>query len=295
MDYLFMFFAIVSFSAQSIFTKKYQIKSSGGVYYGAFYSMVYGLILCMAFFMLSSFKISFTFEAVLWALIYAVSTVLCQICVIVALQKGSVGIVSMFSLSGGLIIPFMAGVLFWDESIGKFKIIGCILIILAFIYKNLSDRKEEKSNMLFVLLCSVIFLTNGFVSVASKAHQISANRVGTNNFLFICTALTTVVSFLIVVLSYRKNRIENINVQRFKITYLLFIFGYALMNGVGNYFSLTAAKTLDASIQFPILSALIVCITSVIAFVVFKEKLRKRDVIAIAVNVIGITCFIFAI
>ncbi len=295
MDYLFLFFAIVAFSTQSIFTKKYQTKSSGGVYYGAFYSMVYGLILCMAFFILSSFKISFTFEAILWALIYAVSTVLCQICVIIALQKGYVGIVSMFSLSGGLIIPFMAGVLFWSETIGKFKIIGCGLIVLAFIYKNMGNKKEEKSNMVFVLLCLVIFITNGFVSVASKAHQISVNRVGTNNFLFICSALTTVISLLVVVLSYRKNKSKNIMNQKFKVTYLFFILGYALMNGVGNYFSLTAAKTLDASVQFPILSALIVCITSALAFLVFKEKLRKRDIIAMAVNIVGITCFIFAI
>ena len=65
------------------------------------------------------------------------------------------------------------------------------------------------------------------------------------------------------------------------------------MNSTGNVFSLSAARVMDASVQFPILSAAIVVITAFLAYVFFKEKPGKKYLLSIGLNTLGILCFLF--
>lgn len=288
MEYIFLTVAIFAFSIQFIFSKQYELSTKGGIRAGLWFSFIKGFLSVFLFLVLSRFNIYISVSAIVWAVIYSICSVLCSSSSILATSKGSVGKVSMYTLSGGLLIPFVVGLIVWNEEVSFTKIVGSIIILAAIIIQNFS-LKKDKENMTFNLLCLVVFATNGLISIASKAAEVSSTRVPTNSFLFICSLFTYVIAAAILI------GINNRNIPqfKFKFKYLIPIALYTGMNSAGNYFSLSAARTLDASIQFPILSSAIVIITVVLAFVFFKEKPKARDLFALGLNTLGIICFLF--
>jgi multidrug transporter EmrE-like cation transporter len=80
----------------------------------------------------------------------------------------------------------------------------------------------------------------------------------------------------------------------------LLIFGivgaYTVLNSMGNIFSIRAAAVpgMQSSVQFPLLNALIMILTSILGRIVFKEKIGKRDLISIALLVGGILLFMLS-
>lgn len=289
MDYLFLLFAILAFSVQSVFSKQYQLSAKAGLKSGLSFSLVRSIFALIFFLILSSFNLTFSKSAFLFAFIYSISSIICSVSSVLAMDLGSLGKVSMFMLSGGLILPFIAGILVWNEELSLMKLLGSLIIIIAFILPNI-DKDKSKNKISFILLCAVIFLTNGFVSISSKAAEVAKDRVPTNNFLFLASLITLVFTSLI--LGFLSLKKEKLAPFKFKTSFLIPIGLYALMNSIGNIFSLRASRRLDASFQFPILSAAIVVLTVLLAFIVFKEKPSKKDFVALLLNVAGIVLFI---
>ena len=71
----------------------------------------------------------------------------------------------------------------------------------------------------------------------------------------------------------------------------LIVGGFTLFNGGGNRFSLMAARSLEASIQFPIISASVIVLTALMGWACFKERLRTGDFVSIILAGAGIACF----
>ena len=87
------------------------------------------------------------------------------------------------------------------------------------------------------------------------------------------------------------------NVSRTKMTGALFallvvISGtYAVCNTLGNIFSLRCMVTMDASIQFPLLSAVVIVLTAVFGRVFFGEKFTTGSVLGLIMSAAGIGLF----
>ena len=67
--------------------------------------------------------------------------------------------------------------------------------------------------------------------------------------------------------------------------------GYAVCNAVGNIFSLRCAMTMDSSIQFPLLSGVVIFMTAVFGWLFFREKIGKSNLLSLALTLVGIGLF----
>ena len=67
---------------------------------------------------------------------------------------------------------------------------------------------------------------------------------------------------------------------------------YSVCNTLGNLCSLRCMVTMDASIQFPVLSAVIILLTTVFGRIFFGEKITKYTAIGLLMSVGGILLFI---
>ena len=67
--------------------------------------------------------------------------------------------------------------------------------------------------------------------------------------------------------------------------------GYAVCNAIGNIFSLRCAMTMDSSIQFPLLSGVVIFMTAVFGWLFFREKIGKSNLLSLALTLVGIGLF----
>ena len=89
------------------------------------------------------------------------------------LKAGGMTLYSVFLMLGGMLLPYVYGVLFLDEPLTALRIVGVAVIGVAVV---LSCRGTYKVSPWVYALCAVVFLLNGGVSIFSKIHQIEATQ-----------------------------------------------------------------------------------------------------------------------
>ena len=318
MEYIYLAGACLFFSIQFIFSKLFESRSDGTYNSGLWCSLATAI--CMLAYLLPAGGFSFevSTSALVCSLAYTVSSLLCSGMTILALHHGKISVTTTYMLLGGLVLPFIWGIVAYGEPLTATKCIGVIILMLSMassmFFDALKDKKlpasEKKSGgMRFHLYCFVLFLTNGIVSIATTQSQKAADAVSSDDFLLLCKVETAIGAALIMliigILKMTKGDRAGIrsafveiakNGQRMTWKIFGILLGacalYAICNGLGNIFSLNCAKTMDASIQFPVLSAVVIVLGALFGWLIYREKIERQDWIGLGLAAAGIVFFI---
>ena len=272
--------------------------------------------LCMLAYLLPAggFTFAVTASAVTCSLLYTVSSLLCSGVTILALHRGKIAVVTTYMLLGGLVLPFVWGIIAYGEALTATKAIGVVILMLSMAASLLldmskkTDTPKKGGGLLFHFYCFILFLTNGIVSIATTQSQKAADAVSADDFLLLCkveTAVAAAVILLIIGLWKMKNGdkhgianafvgITKDGVRMSAKLFLILLLScalYAVCNGLGNILSLNCAQTMDASIQFPLLSATVIVLTAILSRIFFREKFTRDTVISLLLSVAGIALF----
>lgn len=320
MEFVSLFIASLFFSAQFVFNKQCSKNTVTNIQGGLIVNILQSGWITLIFLVLGGFSLSFTADSFKYSVMYALLMLVCNCCMVPALNFGKIAVLSLFTLAGGLAVPSAYGILFLDEETSIFKIVGISVILISFVVSSADDlikknshsvshskeHHDEKTKPVFWFLCIIVFFGNGFLSVVSKTHAISENAVPVYSFLVsasLCRVLLSVILILSVMLIMkltRKQSVTPIIPEDFGITgrksvvpLILGGLGYALCNGFGNVFSMASQKTMSASLQFPLLSAVVVLFTALFAFVIYREKPKKFELIGMCLTAVGAIMMIF--
>lgn len=306
MDFLYLFIACAFFALQFIFQKLFEERTIDGLsvcLWNQIASCVVGEI-----FLLVKTGGAFsgvTASGLICGLLYSASGIICSVATISSMSCGSVGTVGTYCLAGGMIVPFFYGIVSLGEEAGLFKWLG-IIILCASLIPSVVKKSGDKTNIKFIIYAMIVFVTNGLVSVFSKMHQIAPDAMEENSFLLLTGALrlSAVLVMMLGLASIKtakgdRKAFANAfwNISRKPMTWLVFaalvVFSGALSvcNTLGNLFSLRCMLTMDASIQFPLLSAIVIILTAIFGRVFFGEKFTKGSVISLAMSAVGIGMF----
>lgn len=311
MDFLYLLIACLFFSVQFLFQKNFQKNTRGDIAVSLWnqFAVYFFMTVYLA---IKTRALSVNGTAMLYSILYSVSGLLCAIASLFAMRYGKVSAVSSFCLAGGMVLPFFYGIFFLDETVTAWKILGilvlCASLVPSLLEKDPSGKKRSASDLIkYTLLSLVVFFGNGFVSIFSKAHQVSPNAIDTDEFVLlnavVCLAITGIGMLVMTAVKGFHGDKKPICTVFYELSdkpmipkiFLLCIAMtacYAMCNGLGNIFSLRCAITMDSSIQFPLLSGIVIFLTAILGRICFREKIAKNNLISLALTVVGITLFI---
>ncbi|MCR4904529.1 MAG: hypothetical protein K6A33_00490 [Clostridiales bacterium] len=304
MDYLLLFGACVFFALQFVFQKWFEQRAKAGMAVCLWNILVSGGVAVLFLLVKAGLPRELNPTAFGIAVLYAASGLFCSIATISAMAAGPVSGIGVWCLAGGMILPFLYGVFFLGEPASIWKWLGMAILTLSLVPAVIRrDRKaKERANLRYVLWCAVIFLTNGFVSIFSKMHQISPAAVGEDAFVLTGSLLRCGAAlFLILVSAWTAGRRGEkkplsaafYDIGRTGTTGKLFLLlfacaaAYSILNTLGNLLSLRCMNTLDASVQFPLLSATVTVLTALFGALFFREKLGGMTVLSLILTVVG--------
>lgn len=189
-----------------------------------------------------------------------------------------VGVVlpSVFSKLGALLVPLLISILLFGEIPGVFQVIGFALAILAILMMNArgSGQAITATAPLFLLL-----FTEGLASSMSKVYRETGNPLLSDHFLLF--TFTSAFLLCIGVLVFKHERLGGKEL----------LFG--AMIGVPNFlaarFVLKALESLPAIIVYPSRSVGTLVIVTLAGIFLFKERLSKRQAIAMLVIFVALT------
>lgn len=300
MTLVFLSLAVVFFSIQFLFSKGYQLKAGNGKTQSLVFTAMMSLGIILEFVVYQGFTLQISTPSLVYAFFYAVLILVCEIASLKAFEFGKVSIVSLYALVGSVVLPFFYGVILLKEPVGISKAAAILIICLSFLIPLFDDpsRTQEQTRPrkgLFTILCILVFLSNGLISIILKAHQMSRNIVSETNFLILASGFTLLLSIVLlipVMINKGEGAKSPAGLNKKSIgLFVLLAFGYGTFNGTGNIFSMISARTLESSIQFPVISGGVVTLTALLSLLVYKEKITKKIGLSLGLAVLSIIIF----
>lgn len=274
--YILVFFATVLFALQFLFNQKFENIRGSDLKSALEFTLYKNVVIVIMMLIISGFKITITPFSIVLSVIYAVACILMTYFSLKAFAVANLSVYSVFSMLGGMLLPFLLGVGFYNEKLTSFKIVCCILIAVS-VLLNLKSGKQSKKAFLYYM---AVFILNGGVGVISTIHQNSdLPHTDSTGFMFLSSLAGVIISALWMLVKYKK-------IPIIKDKALLYTSGYGIFNGVGNWLLLISLIHLPASVQYPLVTGGVMVFSTVIS-IIRKEKLTKSDYIAAAVSFIA--------
>lgn len=284
MSYLIILLADVALSGSFVFQKMFQNREGNAASTGFAYNALTGLFSALLFFAIGGFHLRLSAFSIVAALVQTVCVVGYTLLGFQVLKSGNLSLYTLFLMTGGMILPYIYGVAFLEETFSAARCMGLVLITGAVILSNLNLAKASKKQ---VLLCFLIFILNGLVSITSKIHQIDTAHHAVSSTEFV--VLTNILKFILCMPISRICRKTGIRVSTEKNA-LLIMLGAAVLSGLSYFLQLAGAKNIPASVLYPLVTGGSIILCTLSAWLAFHEKPTKAQISGIAVCVLG-TCF----
>lgn len=263
------------FSLQFMFNNGYQ-RESGNDWCAALkfslYSSVAGLILL---FVINRLCLEVTFFSFAVAFVYGIVNVALGYSSIKALTYANLSVYSIFSMIGGMILPFLYGI-FCGEALSAAKLICCGFIAASVLLGADRGKQSEKAFGYY----SAVFFLNGMVGVISKFHQ-SRTELCVDSASFMMLTKTTTIFLSLVLILMLKKKSFSVNKKAAALCV-----GYSVFNSMGNLMLLIALCHLPASVQYPIVTGGVIVFSTVIALLQ-KAHVTKKEILAAAVALLS--------
>ncbi len=293
---LLVLLADILLAIQFSLDKLYQ-KSLGSSYIaGLAFTAVSGLFSACVFFCVGGFKVEFSIFSLIMVTLFRVLCIVYGLIGFKLLQKGSISLYTLCLMSGGMCVPYIWGLLFLNEEFSVLRLIGLLVIIASMMF-SLTDLKAVNKKTIPMYLA--VFILNGFVSVTSKMHQISLqfNPVSSNGFVVMGGLVAFVISgTLFLFFKKTKGNDPQYISPEFKadkfLKFMPMLLVICIVGGVSSFCQLTGAKTLPASVLYPLITGGTIIFSSLAGMIFFKDKITKKNVISILVCFAGTCMFI---
>lgn len=274
--YALVFGATILFALQFLFNQKFETVRGSDLKSALEFTLYKNTVIVVMMLIISGFKIVITPFSAALSVVYAAACILMTYFSLKAFAVANLSVYSVFSMLGGMLLPFLLGVGFYNENLTVFKIVCCVLIAIS-VLLNLKGGKQSKKAFLYYM---AVFVLNGGVGVISTIHQNSdLPHTDSTGFMFLSSLAGVIIGALWMMIKYKK-------IPLIKGKALLYTSGYGIFNGVGNWLLLVSLIHLPASVQYPLVTGGVMVFSTVIS-IIRKEKLTKTDYIAAAVSFIA--------
>lgn len=238
-------------------------------------SSLSGLIILLA---ANKFLFDFTPFTLLMAILAAVNGFAFTFCSFKALGSINLSMFSLYSMLGGMLLPFLQGILFFGENITVAKVVCCMFVISALL---LTVNKGKASGGAIYYIG--IFILNGMSGVISKIFTSAPYpKADASSYSILTGFCSAVISVLILLIFFRKKDSTPKNTP--KSIVLSSVGGIA--NRTANLLLVVALSHVDASAQYPLVTGGVMIASTVICC--FKEnKPSKKEIFSVILAFFG--------
>lgn len=289
-NYMLVLIAAVLLAVDFALQKGYQQKQGTDLKAGLTFNAVVGLVTAILFFCVNGFAVKFSLYAIIMATCMSICLLSYTILGFKVLKEGNMAFYTLFLITGGMMVPYVWGILFLNEQLSVLRLTGLIIIVVAIILSNCSTVKTTPKTM---VLCVVIFFLNGGCSVISKLCQIpGAYGIVEPTEFVMWTGITRFLlcSTVLFILRFKTHQ-ENAERSDFRAV-LPIIVGSAVVSGVSYMLQLIGAANLPATVPYPIVSGGSIIFSTIAGAICFKEKPGILQKISVALCFVGTCLFL---
>ena len=273
--------AVTMFSFQFLFNGIFEKEYGNGLRAMLVFSAGSSLVGFLILFAINGFKFEFTWFSALMAFFAALDSIGYTYFSLKALGRINLSLYSMFSMLGGMILPSVVGILFYNEELTVGKGICYALLLMSLLLS--SEKGEKKSGYIYYM---GVFVLNGMSGVLSTIFQNAPYEKTSAAGYSMLIALTALVICLLF-LPFVKGSGERLTKKA-----VVSMGGYGVLCRVGNYLLLIALAHLPASAQYPFVTGGVMIISTIISLFT-ENKPSKREITGVAISFAALVILMF--
>ncbi len=220
----------------------------------------------------------FTVFTLLMALAATINGKLYNYCSFKALDKINLSLYSLFSMLGGMVLPFLQGIFFYGEPMTLAKAV-CVAFIAAALVLTVERGEKKRGGRWYYV---GVFVFNGMSGVLSKlfteAPYEKASAAGYSVLICVCGILLSVL--LLIPFWVRGT------VQRPSLKSVAAGASAGALNKVANFMLVAALVHLDASVQYPMVTGGVMIVSTALCFV-NKTRPSTNELWSVGVAFVG--------
>lgn len=214
-----------------------------------------------------------------------------------AVKSGAYLFVDICLTAGGILIPCICGVLFFDGNITLLQYIGIAVMLSAVLVMNSYNSSVTKKKISFgnILLLLCVAISNGLMGLCEKwfAQHISTKNITCDPSVF--SLITFVFASIILLISlFFVCQKDKVSIKNYVATfpfkklwiYLILIAAFLFFN---TYLTTLTNTHIDNTVLiYPLKFGSNLILSAVMASVIFKEKTNLRSILGMALITISI-------
>lgn len=292
MQYAMLAFAALLLAVSFGANKGYQLICGESPKKALGFNSLLGLFTFFVFVFINRFEFSFTLFSLFLSVLMNVLLVSYSLIGFKLLKSGTMALYTVFLMSGGMILPYIFGIVFLNEPFGILRLAALALIFLGIIIANNGKRKTSKKQL---LMCAAVFILNGFVSIISKIHQTETvfPTVTAAEFVMLGGIVRFVLCGTLFIVMKDKNEVRKPPERENLFPKLIcLIMLAAISDGVSYLLQLRGASNLPATVIYPFITGGSIVFSTLAGTLVFGEKLTVRTAISVALCFCGTLMFL---
>lgn len=272
--------AVVMFGFQFFFNDKFEKNSPEGLRPILKFTLGGNIAGLAVLFIINKCRFEFTLFSLIVALAGALDGIACTFCSIKALGKINLSLYSLFTMLGGMVLPFAAGIAFFDEKLTLGTAVCFVLCAVSLLFTV--EKGNKNSGAIYYI---GVFIFNGLSGVISTVYQrMDYPKISETGYSVLKAAAVIAICGVLLLFNREKN-------QKFNRAALISTGGNGILNCVANLLLLFSLAKLPASAQYPMVTGGVMIVSTIIAFFT-PNKPKKREIIAVALSFIGILALV---
>lgn len=285
MYYALLVFATVLFAFAFYLNQRVERECESGFDTAVLFSTVSWAETFVLLMILMRAQVQFTPFSLLCAGIHSLFLILFAVLNLKALSKVDLSKYSMFTMLGGMLVPFVAGILFFSEPLTWGKVLCCILVIAA-LYLDSRGGKTDRKAILYLI---AVFFVNGSFGVITTVHQNSGMQV-VGSLQYMCMQAVIISLFGIIWLAVKRIKTKKNRIVKSKRAYINMLL-YGVVNNGAELILLIAIKHVQATVQYPIVTGGVIIFSTLLSMLIGENK-NYKSLIPVGIAFAGLLCLL---
>lgn len=196
-----------------------------------------------------------------------------------SVKKSGASLSGMFAKLG-ILVPMLLSVVIWSEYPTQIQTIGIFFAMLAIILTNIDFKHKTRTKERSFYVLIALFIFGGFGEFMNKIFQRTVNLQFKPYFLLFVFASAGLLSVILY--------LRDANKPKIKWPSIVMGFVIGIPNLFSSFFLLDALNYYPASIVFPMYSAGSILLITLLSWMLFKEKIARKDKVAILMTAVGL-------
>ncbi len=202
-----------------------------------------------------------------------------------ALHSGPLAYTTVIT-SLSTIVPTLSGSLFWGESIAWIQMLGVGLMLVCFVLSVDFSGERKAASWRWFSCTMLAFACTGMIGVMQKWHQNTTFKDERDGFLVVAFAVSALCSLCAVLV--RGRTIRATIKKGVTLRLVVYILAAGICAAANNKINLFLSGTMDSAVFFPVVNGGGLILTTLTAFVIFKEKPSVKKWIGIGIGILAV-------